>query len=754
MNKYLKISAGVVGGLLLLVGGYAGAFKFGAFGTPPQAGKIEGKAVPVKVIANRAEKIKQAASEMNEKENQQILFGDLHVHTTYSTDAFIWSLPMNGGTGPHPIADACDFARYCSALDFWAITDHAESLTPRRWRETKSSMRTCQEISGGGENPDLISFTGFEWTQVGVIPEEHFGHKNVIFKTLDDASIAQRPVAAKGLPLKALRDNQVAFPPGVTLIEGTDFKRYANFNAFVEEVAGVDMCDPNVPSSKLSPECTEVAATPDVLLRKMDEQGLDPLYIPHGTTWGFYTPTGTTWHKALSSKMRPEDFKLIEVYSGHGNSEEFRDVKTPIRTRVSETEFVGKCVPPTGNFTPSCWRAGEIIRARCEKTGADVQECDIRAKKARNDYIQIGNAGHKSVPGVVPADWLDSGQCKDCFLPTFNQRYGTSVQAGLAAQNFDENPEKPNRSVWGFISSSDNHRARPGTGYKEYQRLLSTESGGPRNKGWKDRFLGEVGEALPHSKSIDPNELLKKVNLNLLEIERNNSFFTTGGLAAVHTKGRTRDEVWQAMQRRETYATSGPRILLWFKLNNAGANGAEEKPMGAEVTMARSPEFSVRAVGAFKQAAGLPDHAKGGISLDRLQKICGGEAYNPTDERHIIDRIEIIRIRPQTSPDQKIIDRIDDPFTVKKCDGNPQGCSFDFSDPDYAGGKSDAIYYARAIQEASPTVNAANLRCEYDAEGQCVKVNPCVGDYTTDASDNCLAPAEHRAWSSPIYLRR
>ncbi len=747
----------IVGVVLLLglaIGGFAVVFNAGLFGEPPQAGRIEGQKIPAPVIANRMEKRRIGAKSIGASLDKQILFGDLHAHTTYSTDAFLWSLPMNGGTGPHPIADACDFARYCSALDFWSITDHAESLTPRRWAETKESMRTCQAVSGDGDDPDMVSFTGFEWTQVGIIPEEHFGHKNVIFKKLDDRSVSARPIAAKGVTLQALRQNQVGFPPQIALVAGTDMKRYANFNAFVEEVSSVAMCDPNKPSSELSEQCTEVAGTPVELFERLNNQGLDPMIIPHGTTWGFYTPSGTTWNKALRTDMKPEKYNLIEIYSGHGNAEDYRNVATSKRTRVGDMEFVGECVPPTGKFIPSCWQAGEIIRDRCKTAGEDESVCELRAVEARENYVHLGNAGYLSIPGVKPQEWLNSGQCDDCFQPAFNMRFGTSVQASLATQGFEDDPKKPNRFVWGFIGSSDNHRARPGTGYKEYQRMLNTEAGGPSNSAWHERIMGKAQEPVAKSTKLSTRELLKKVSLNLLEVERNGSFFSTGGLAAVHAEGRSREQIWEALLSRETYATSGPRILLWFDLLNAGEDGSENAAMGSEVRLDKSPKFLVKAVGAFKQAPGIPKKILGGISKERLQKICGGEAYNPTNERHGIARIEIVRIRPQTKPDQEIGERIDDPFLVKQCDGNPDGCRFEFSDPDYAQGDVDAIYYARGIQEATPTVNAEALRCDYNAEGVCVKVNPCFGDYRTDSNDNCLAPQEHRAWSSPIYLRR
>src|SRR4029453_9616572 len=72
-------------------------------------------------------------------------------------------------------------------------------------------------------------------------------------------------------------------------------------------------------------DCREQVATPKQLFAKLNEWGHEALGIPHGTTWGMYTPAGSAWDKQLTPEQHdPQRQRLVEVYSGHGSSEEFR----------------------------------------------------------------------------------------------------------------------------------------------------------------------------------------------------------------------------------------------------------------------------------------------------------------------------------------------------------------------------------------------------------------------------------------------
>jgi hypothetical protein len=76
----------------------------------------------------------------------------------------------------------------------------------------------------------------------------------------------------------------------------------------------------------------------------------------------------------------------------------------------------------------------------------------------------------------------------------------------------------------------------------------------------------------------------------------------------------------------------------------------------------------------------------------------------------------------------------------------------EFDDPEFAETGRDSVYYVRAIEEPTPTVNGGNLRTKFDEQGRAVEIDPCWGGYRTDPLDDCLADTEHRAWSSPIFV--
>jgi hypothetical protein len=727
---------------------YVGGAKLKLYGQHLGPGEATGERIPGDVVTARARGQQRAAAALTPAATREILFGDLHVHTTFSTDAFVASLPMMGGAGAHPIGDACDFARFCSALDFWSINDHAESTTPRKWLETKEAIRTCNAIAGDVENPDVAAFLGWEWSQVGMYPQDHYGHKNVVFRDLGDDEVPARPIGAAGLATDALRGAAANVPALIALLDLPNRQRYYDFIEFLQEIREVPACEEGIDTRELPKDCYESVITPGELFDKLEQWRFETIVIPHGNTWGFYSPPGITLDKQLTAAENdPSKQLLFEIMSGHGNSEEYRDWRAGL---IGEDgSFL--CPEPTPDYLPSCWRAGEIIEERCLAAGLAPEECAERAAEARQNHINLGQAGHLTVPGVQVEDWLDSGQCKDCFIPSFNYRPAGSAQYGLAITNFDG--PVPKRFRFGFMASSDNHTARPGTGYKEFGRHEQADAVGAADEDWARRMGGESEDPEPRSRAVTIAEA-RSLGLRALEAERQASFFMTGGLAAVHAAGRSRNAIWEGLKSKEVYGTSGDRILLWFHLLNAeradGSFGAI--PMGGEARMREAPRFEVRAVGAFKQQPGCPDYSVRGLSPERLQWLCQSECYNPSDQRKLMTRIEVVRIRPQAVPGEPIAPLIEDPWRVLPCPSDPAGCVVQFDDPEFTEAGRDAVYYVRAHQEPSLAVNADGLRCEYDENGRCVKANPCYGDYRTPRDDDCLSEIDERAWSSPIFV--
>ena len=691
MRKFLKI-IGLLLSPFILILLYVYISSSGIVGSLPKDGEL--------LLSPRL-------NDKSKSVEKQIFFGDLHVHTTFSQDAFLFSLPMLQGEGAHPPSDACNFARFCSSLDFFSITDHAEGMTQRMWEDSVKSIRNCDAVSDESKK-DLVVFAGWEWTQMGTSPENHYGHKNVILKDLDN--IPRVPIGAGLTGLDELIENDLTpflpliadFPP-----EQIDF----DFLKFRDESYSIPFCDEGNSETK---ECKDRALTPRELFNKIDEFGLEALVIPHGTTWGIHSPPNSKLSSQLFNENHdPDKQRLIEVYSGHGNSEIYKNFLHTQET--NKEEFT--CPLPTNNFEPCCWRAGEIVNQQCiDETG---KACEDKAEKVRNEFASNASSLFRFslVEGATQEDWKQCGQLQDSFLPAYTYRPKMSAQAALASQVNTENVI--NSFKLGLIGSTDNHKARAGAGYKEFARKAMGDSWGAKdNLTW------------------------------ILPPERGASFYSTGGLVAVHAGKLDREEIYGSLYKREVYATSGERILLWFNLKKDN----EIIPMGSETSFSRIPVFEVKAVGSYKQMPGCPDYVTNTMSKDEISRLCLNECYNPSNERNKIDRIEIVKITP-TEKLYALEDAIQDPWQVFECEDDGEGCSISFEDADYTEEKVSSLYYVRAIQEETLAVGGDPLRCELNSQGECIKINPCYASGPDfNPNDDCLAPIGERAWSSPIFL--
>ena len=735
-GRYAMALAGALGLWLSLVA---------CGGQPPQETmEIQGEARPTEVVAAGLARQREGMAQLAARgggaresaSSKQILFGDLHVHSTFSQDAFLFSLPLIGGEGAHPPADACDFARYCANLDFFALTDHAEALRPEHYEISKASIRECNARSGDPTNPDLVAFMGFEWSQAGLTPETHYGHRCLVFRETDDDSLPKRPIAAEDK-----RQSMLGTARALGQLRYADplhWRRYTDYVDYAEAMQVHPVCEAGVPSDELPGGCLEVAPTPAELHQKLDEWGGEVLEIPHGTAWGVYTPATSTIEKHLAPENYDADkMRLVEIMSGHGNSEEYR------RWREWEVDDAGNrvCPAPSEDHLPCCWQAGEIMRSRCE--GLEEAECERRVELARQYATEAYTRVNRVFPDAKPEEWLDCDQCRDCFKPSFSFRPRESVQYGmsLAIPEVRDADGDPLRFRYGFVGSSDEHSSRPGVGYKNVNRGLMTDV----NQTPGDGLASMVGGSEMEDPQMPLRPGTEQVGLRGND-GRTGSFLYPGGLAAVHSASRGRGDVWAAMQRREVYGTSGPRILLWFDLLNPPSAEPAGLPMGSAVEMAEAPEFEVRALGSFEPKPGCPDWTREGLGGERIARLCQNECYFPSDERRPIVAIEVVRITTQVAADESVDDLIEDPWRSYACEPSPEGCVFRFRDDEHPERGRDVLYYVRALEEARPAIVGRPLRPRRNSDGEVISVEIC------SSGDDCIDEAQERAWSSPIFV--
>lgn len=272
-----------------------------------------------------------------------------------------------------------------------------------------------------------------------------------------------------------------------------------------------------------------------------------------------------------------------------------------------------------------------------------------------------------------------------------------------------------NPFAFGIVAGTDTHLGTPG-------------------KVEEDGYPGHAGAGTPAREELPPG-LVDDV------------YFSPGGLTAVWAEENSREAIFLAMRRKETFGTSGPRIPIRFfgawdlpeglcddvdrvaKAYDAGV------PMGGtlESSGASKPAFAV-------WASADPDSA---VGLERLQIIkitVDGDSHE----------VEVFDVAGDTSGEATV----DDACNPVPLEGGASELCGIFVDEDYDPTKK-TLYYARALE--NPTCRWHTLACL--AAGVDCEDPETIGK----GYEACCAPKSpnhppvpreirERAWTSPIWI--
>jgi hypothetical protein len=220
--------------------------------------------------------------------------------------------------------------------------------------------------------------------------------------------------------------------------------------------------------------------------------------------------------------------------------------------------------------------------------------------------------------------------------------------------------------------------------------------------------------------------------------------FNPGGLAVLWAEENSRDALFQAMLRRETYGTSGPRMVVRFfggwgydptMCGDPGfaARGYRQGvPMGADLPSrpaGASPRFAVWAM----QDAGTERIP--GAPLQRVQIVKGWAIDGQTHEK-VYDVAGDASMGGGTDPDTCELDG----------SGARELCAV-WTDPEFDP-HAHAFYYARVLEV--PTCRWHAFACNAH------RIDCAKADKVPAGFDACCDPgrsklAQQRAWTSPIW---
>ena len=602
-------------------------------------------------------------------------FGDLHVHTSASADAYAFET----GNGPEaayafargdrielpgPAGDETRrVLRLARPLDFAAVTDHAEWF---------AELPLCVDArSPLWENGICRAFRGE--TQTAAPPEAV--HMQRLF---DFLRAARRPPTlcdeAPGACAAAGRDTwarmQAAAARWNTPCDFTTFVAYewSQTDHGVNLHRNVIFRNEHVPKVATS---SVAAPTPPDLWRALQRDcldagtGCDVLAIPHNSNLSngvMFEPSTARDGKARNlARQRSRLEPLLEIYQVKGDSE--------------------------------CRNGMYGVR------GAPDEFCDFE----------------KIFPSTPPPE-----DCRDGTGQGGMSRMGCVSRRNFARYALGEGMRERarlgvNPFQLGFLAATDTHNAIPGA---------VSEADYPGSLGVTD---ASIPQRLAQSRERPKDWAGQPMPL------RDNP----GGLAGVWAEENSREALFEAMRRRETFGTSGPRIRARFfggfdypadlcESSDWVAQGyARGVPMGGDLPAPPSADAAPVFVAAATRDPGGP-----------------GSPSNP------LERIQIVKV--WVGEDGAIHQRVfevaggDSGADVDPATCQPRGAGASqlcgvWRDPHFDAGR-DASYYVRVLETPS---------CRWSAR-QCLQLPSA--ERPAACSDRTLpSRIRERAWTSPIW---
>jgi hypothetical protein len=300
-----------------------------------------------------------------------------------------------------------------------------------------------------------------------------------------------------------------------------------------------------------------------------------------------------------------------------------------------------------------------------------------------------GNIGRSQTKRLIRIS--STGDCKDplnykCYKYKEKEKHrykGSYVRSGLRRGLEIEKQIGVNPYKFGLIGSTDNHTA-----------LAASE---------EDNFFGKFLDSEPGPGRVEscmagcgrPVTVADGEDIPSGDLWRNWQI-TASGYAGVWARDNTREEIFNAFKRKETFATTGPRIAVrffggWefskedvFDPNFVDLGYSKGVPMGSDLPLRgkkKSPTFII-------MAAKDPN----GANLERVQIIKGWTNKDGSSSEKVYD----VDLSSDAGSNTVNIETA----TYKNSIGEAQFISF-WKDPDF-NSKEQAFYYIRVIEIPTP----------------------------------------------------